>query len=268
MKSFLRWIAVAASSAFLIAGCHKKEAPVAEVVRDAEAKLPASEQAAPVETKSVASAMPGGDQAAYEAWFKKYHLNLNDPKMLDEDPDGDGFSNREEFLADTDPRDPNSRPGIHKSIRLKEYNEVRLPLILEAVEGDKARIKRTDQGESHAEMIKAGDVVRGLPLKVVSVESRLETGKDGLPADLSKVTLEDSSTKEKLTLVKDMPAKTSASYATLVSPDGKTTLKVHQGDVFTWPAEQGATYKVVDMSQDQVVLQQIENKKVWTIPRM
>jgi RNase P/RNase MRP subunit p29 len=110
-------------------------------------------------------------------------------------------------------------------------------------------------------------VIRGLPLKVVRVELRQETGKDGLPVDLSNVTLEDSSTKERLVLVKDLPAKTSASFALLVSTDGKTTLKVHQGDVFTWPAEQGVTYQVVDMSQDQVVLRQIENKKVWTIPR-
>jgi len=28
------------------------------------------------------------------------------------------------------------------------------------------------------------------------------------------------------------------------------------------------TYRVVDLSRDQVVLEQVENKKMWTIPRM
>ena len=100
------------------------------------------------------------------------------------------------------------------------------------------------------------------------MESKQDIAKDGEKVDLSKVGLEDSSTKETVTLMKDLPARTSATYAVLVSPDGKTNLKVRKGDVFTWPAEQGATYKVLDLTQDQAVLQQIETTKTWTIPRM
>ena len=43
--------------------------------------------------------------------------------------------------------------------------------------------------------------------------------------------------------------------------------EMHRGDVFTWPAEGGANYKVIDMSQDQVVLQQMDNRKMWTVAR-
>lgn len=255
---------------------------MAEVARDAETKLPAAEQAAPADGSAAPGApMPAADapgvvasvppsseeQAAYEAWFKKYHLDLNDPKMLDADPDGDGFVNRDEFLADTDPHDKNARPGIHKSIRLKEYNEIRLPIVLESIDGEKARIKRTDQDGAKSVTVKAGDTIKGLPLKVKSVEAKEDFDKAGEKIDISRVALEDPSTKETVILMKDLPAKTSASYAVLVSPDGKTNMKVHHGDTFTWPAEQGATYKVIDLSQDQVVLQQIETRKTWTIPR-
>jgi len=68
-------------------------------------------------------------------------------------------------------------------------------------------------------------------------------------------------------LTGNLPAKTSASNALLVSRDGKTNMKVHFGDVFTWPPEQGANFKVIDMSQDQVVLQELDNKQMWTVPR-
>jgi hypothetical protein len=115
--------------------------------------------------------------------------------------------------------------------------------------------------------VKAGDSIKGLPLKVQHVEEKEDFDKSGERVNMSKVSLEDPSTKEKIVLMKDLPAKTSASYAVLVSPDGKTSLKVRRGDVFTWPNEVGTTYRVIDLSSDQAVLQQIENKKTWTIPR-
>ena len=284
MNSSLRWIAVTACCGVLVCGCKKKETAASEVAREAEQKLPPQEQVAPPAqtgpgsanaapdtgaTPVVASANGGkNDQAAYEAWFKKYGLDLKDPKMLDADPDGDGFTNREEFLADTNPLDPKSHPGIHKGIRLKEYNEVRLPLILEAIEGDKARLRRTDQPESKAITVKEGDTIHGLPLKVTKVEEKEDYDKSGEKVNMSHVALEDSANKEKYTLMKDLPARTSETYAVLTSPDGKTTMKVHRGDVFSWPAEEGSHYKVIDMSQDQVVLLQMEQHKTWTIPRM
>ena len=277
MKIPLRPLAFVGLCFAFASGCQKKEAPAADVARDAESKLPAQEQVAPASATPVA---PGGpvvataevstaEKDAYEAWFKKYHLDLNDPKMLDADPDGDGFTNREEFLANTDPTDPNSHPPYtdpSRFLRLKEYSEARLPITLEKIEGEKAHLKRTD-GEGKIETVKAGDTVHGLPLKVLKIEAREDIDKNGEHVNLSQVTIEDSATKEKYVLTGNLPAKTSASNAVLVTRDGKATLKLHHGDVFTWPPEQGANFKVIDMSQDQVVLQQVDNKKMWTVPR-
>jgi hypothetical protein len=259
----------------LAVGCKKKEED-AEVASEAESTLPATEQVtpsapapgAPAEGPSVSvSQAPEGSagNADFEAWFKKHNLDLSDPKMLDADPDGDGFSNRDEFLADTDPHDPSSVPGVHKTIRLKEFTEVRLPIVVESVQGDKARIRRTDDGKT--ETVKMGDTVKGLPLKVERVSEIHDTDKEGNPIDRSMVVLEDAGTKERMTLVKDMPARTANSFAVLTSPDGANTIKVKQGDTFKWPGDDAASYKVIDLREDQVVLQQLENKKMWTITR-
>jgi len=272
----------------LVSGCGKKEAsaPANEVAQEAENKLPAQEQVevapAPKQDEAGAlkpteagapvvatAAVTANDKDAYEAWFKKYGLDLNDPKMLDADPDGDGFTNREEFLANTNPLDSNSHPPYTdpgRVLKLKEYNEARLPIMLEAIDGEKAKLKRTD-GDGKWESVKTGDTVHGLPLKVVKIEARHEIDKTGEPVDLSQVTLEDATTKEKYVLMNNMPAKTSASNAVLTTNDGKSSLKVHRGDVFTFPTEGGKNYKVIDMSQDQVVLQQVDNQKMWTVPR-
>jgi hypothetical protein len=207
MKTFLPHAAAASMLAVVLSGCGRKQESQVQISREAESALPPQEQVAPAaapekkdgDSKEAAPTSPapvaaanlpggGGSTSAYEAWFKKYHLDLNDPKMLDADPDGDGFTNREEFLAGTDPLDPNSHPptvAARGSIRLKEYSEVRLPVVLEAVDGDKARLKRIEGGESRVETVKAGDVLRGLPLTVEKVESKQDVDKNGDPVDLS-----------------------------------------------------------------------------------
>ncbi len=45
-------------------------------------------------------------------WERKYKLDPRDASDKDKDPDGDTFTNLEEFTAKTDPRDPNSHPNF------------------------------------------------------------------------------------------------------------------------------------------------------------
>lgn len=46
-----------------------------------------------------------------DAWEGKYGFNPNDPADAQQDPDGDTFTNLEEFEAKTDPKDPQSHPN-------------------------------------------------------------------------------------------------------------------------------------------------------------
>lgn len=284
MKFLLRVAPLAVLTLALAAGCKKKPA-VDEVAGQAESKLPAGEQmplpspAPGVKTGSAEDRMLiGGVPAAaapedttqnadFEAWFRKYKLDLNDPAMLDADPDGDGASNRDEFLSDTNPTDANSRPGIHKSIRLKEYAEVKLPIILRDVKGGVAEIERLDKGGGRMEKVRVGDTVPGSSLKVAKVESRLDTDKHGEKIDLSQLVLTDPATSEKLVLVRDLPVKTSATSARLISADGAASLSVKEGETFSWPAEPGSSYKVMDLREDQVVIKDMGTGQMWTVPR-
>jgi len=49
-------------------------------------------------------------------WEKKYGLNANDAADADLDKDNDGFTNKEEFEANTDPTDPKSHPDYLDSL--------------------------------------------------------------------------------------------------------------------------------------------------------
>ena len=256
-----------------LTGCRKKDA---DVSADAEKRLPGSEQMPTPTTPPGATAgtQPAGDaptpeeaksNADFEAWFKKNHLNLEDPGMLDADPDGDGFTNRDEFLADTNPNDAESRPGIHKFIKLREYTEVRLPFVLRAVEGDTARVEFEGEGAKSQEKVKKGDTIRGTKLKVDKVETRMDYDKHGEKVDMTQIVLTDADSGDRVIALKDTPTRTSASFATLVDAEGKSVLKVREGDSFEWPSEPGVRYKVIDLRHDQVVVKDEQSGKTITI---
>jgi hypothetical protein len=52
------------------------------------------------------------------SWILEYDLEYTDPSLPDRDPDEDGFNNREEFMAKTNPRDAASRPALWTKLRL------------------------------------------------------------------------------------------------------------------------------------------------------
>lgn len=247
----------------LLAAAAPKKPAASDATKESDAEfLQRSKAAGP----GPAPAAETPERAAYEAWFQKYHLDLNDPKMLDADADGDGVSNRDEFLAGTNPRDATSFTGKAAALpamHFKEYHETTLPLVLESVRGRTAVIRNGDKRET----VTTGDTLRGFPLRVTQVAARPTTDKDGAAADRSQVVLEDPATKERVTLVKDLPAKTTATHGVLASADGKTTVKVRAGEVFSWPGAPGASYRVVDLARSEVVLQQEETKKMWTLPK-
>ena len=120
-------------------------------------------------------------------------------------------------------------------------------------------------GRNETETVRAGQSVGGM--KVLRVTERHETDKNGEPVDVSRVELDDPATKEHVLLVKDMPAKSATSYAVLTSPDRQTTITVKQGEVFQWPGTPGTSFKVIDLRPEQAVVQQLETKKMFTIPR-
>ena len=270
MNTASRLFALATLLALLLPGCGKKDA---DVTAEAEKALPAGEQMpTPTVPDPAAAAAPAlaeeaKSNADFEAWFKKHGLDLADPNMLDADVDGDGFSNRDEFLADSDPKNGESRPGIHKTIRLKEYNEVRLPFVVREVAGEVATVEFNSDGANSREKVKKGDNIRGTKLKVDRIENRTDTDKNGERVDMSQVVMTDGDTGDRVVALKDLPTRTSASFATLTDSEGKTEIKVREGDTFAWPNEPDMKYKVIDLRIDQVVVKDEQSGKTITIPR-
>ena len=53
-----------------------------------------------------------------DEWERKYGLNVNDPADANADLDGDEFTNLEEYVAKTDPKDPKDHPDYLDSLKV------------------------------------------------------------------------------------------------------------------------------------------------------
>ncbi len=65
-----------------------------------------------------------------DAWEKKFGLNQLDAADADGDLDKDGFTNREEFDAGTDPRDPKSHPPRFRFLRVARIDATPFPYLM------------------------------------------------------------------------------------------------------------------------------------------
>jgi hypothetical protein len=290
MKKFVRGFAVLFVAQFLFA-CSKKSTTIVEqppARDDAEAGAasspaasgqrkakgpgvvssgaPASAAAKPAgtaEENPLLVGLPPADRAKYEAWFKKYNLS-SDPEVMDQDADGDGYSNREEFLADTNPRDPKSLPGVMETASVKAVNEVTVPMILRDVKAGKARVTRTDTNTE--EELVSGGQPKGLPYKVTGVKHEVKADKHGVYTDVSNVTLENTQTKEMVTLIRDLPARSSETHAVVVGPNGEEK-KVHLDETVELPGMPGKQFKVIELRADQVLVEEVGSHRALSIPK-
>jgi hypothetical protein len=286
MKKFVRGFALL-SLALFFASCSKKPAtvveqkpPLEDVTEPGGATAPATSNAA---TEQAAPAIPGApapaatsgnenpllvglspaDRAKYEAWFKRYNLT-SDPEIMDQDADADGYSNREEFLAETNPRDPKSLPGVMDTASVRAVNEVTVPMILREVKGGTARVQRTDTNTE--EEVVRGAQIKGLPYKVTNVKQEVKADKHGVFTDVSNVTLENVGTKEMVVLIRDLPARSSETHAVVVGPNGEEK-KVHLDETVEIPGIPGKQFKVIELRADQVLVEEIGSKRALSIPK-
>src|SRR5438874_12043213 len=56
-------------------------------------------------------------------WFEQYNLSIVDADVLDQDPDGDGFTNLDEWQGGTNPTDKDSHPDYLTKLHLVSATE-------------------------------------------------------------------------------------------------------------------------------------------------
>src|SRR4051812_18357518 len=80
-------------------------------------------------------------------WWEEFNLPVADADVLTQDPDGDGFSNLDEWQSHTNPTDKNSHPVYLTKLKMKSFARESFRMVFASHVGDTFTINTIDLKE-------------------------------------------------------------------------------------------------------------------------
>lgn len=196
-------------------------------------------------------------------WELKYGLN---PNLFDaaEDADGDGWTNLEEYLAGSDPKDPKSHPPPVGKLRVDKIGREPMPLSFLGVQilPDGARYQLKNRSTGRDRFVKMNDTIDGYTLAGFEPKKiKVRLGANSFSErDVSVLTVKRGESTFKLVRGSEGEGDIVAYLVFLV--DG-SNLKVNIGDEF---ALKQTSYKVVDIQADRVIVADVHTGVETLLP--
>lgn len=193
------------------------------------------------------------------SWVQKYDLPYWEGDLKDQDPDGDRFTNLDEFLAGTDPRDKASVPPYYTKLRLNKFISKPFRLIFTSSpdEGQTFAINTKDKG-GRTQFLEMGATIEGTPYKLLSYEPKKIT-KDEIEVDVSELTIENTETGQKIVLVANKEANDPTSFAEFLYLYDGSKFTVKKDDEFTLAPETTRKYKLIDISEGEALIKDLQS---------
>lgn len=239
-------------------------------------------------------------------WLEKYGLNVLSATVLNEDPDGDGFTTLEEWNGldalshldtntppqpvngadgkplpadSTDPTKADSHPPYHTKLELAKV--VYIPFRLRFMSYDVNPKKKDDVtvaintvdrgGRTHFKTV--GEDIPGTNFKIESFKEKFVDGADGTKNDVSEVTVKNKETGVLVVLPLKQVVDSPDSYGIFnykwVKPGGQKTAEFpkRRGETFALPPEADKTFKLIEIQGKSAIIELPDGtKKTLTAP--
>lgn len=224
------------------------------------------------------------------AWILEHDLDYTDPGLPAADPDEDGFTNLEEFMAKTNPRDPASRPALWTKLRLidSKIDKLRVRFMslptgstkevsINTISAENpqelsgsTRFYRSEAGQNKIVLVERSadgqEVEQPTPLVFESAEIRREfnpstNAEEDIPFIVLRNTADGKEIEMRRGEVKDSPY----SLATLqdTRPGGET-FQLRSGETFVLNDDE--TYKLVDVTEGKAIIATLSTEEQHEIP--
>lgn len=190
------------------------------------------------------------------AWLYDYDLDLTRNDIAEQDTDGDGYTNLEEFEGKSNPRNRTEVPPFYTKLSFKECVKEPLSLKFAIYNNGEIQLSKTEPKPPRSAFMKVGEVFKVEPrFKVVKVEMR--ESKDGGITDQKPVLIiEDSQIKDappleiKLGQTVERPKLSARIFDDL----SKKEFVLKEGDEFELPKMIGTKILVKKVSEESVII--------------
>jgi hypothetical protein len=187
-------------------------------------------------------------------WLEEFGLPIADGDVLAQDPDGDGFSNLEEWQNQTKPTDKDSHPAFIAKLKMKSFVQEPFRLVFASWVDNTFAINTNDLKEP-TQFLRLGDSIRGTKFKLLKFTEKHEANKYGTKIDVSELTLENRETREQVNLVKEKIMISPESVANFVYGwSGRREFAVKKDQEFSLKPEEQVKYKLVDVAPAKAVI--------------
>jgi hypothetical protein len=187
-------------------------------------------------------------------WLEEFGLPIAEGDVLSQDPDGDGFSNLEEWQNHTAPTDKGSHPAFIAKLKMKSFLQEPFRLVFASWVGDTFAINTNDLKEP-TQFLRLGDSIRGTKFKLLKFTEKHEANKYGTKIDVSELTLENRETHEQVNLVKEKIMISPESVANFVYAwGGRREFAVKKDQEFSLKPDERIKYKLVDVQSAKAVI--------------
>lgn len=187
------------------------------------------------------------------------------PNVGDLDPDGDGFSNLEEFNKETSPMDPLQHPPFTDHLYLKQRVADNYIIKLNNSLDPYQVVLLTPRGSAYIQppfpkpFGFPDPTTRQINERFVAEGFEKKEMPGPVPKDVSELTITDRATNTKIVLVRGVEKNLADYYAVFEFWQKEViTIKVKKGDQFRIPGV-AATYKLLDVEETQAVIVDIKS---------
>ena len=192
-------------------------------------------------------------------WFEKNDLDLLNKAVLSEDPDGDGFTNLEEWKASTNPRDKNLRPAYSTKLALKKFIKRPFRLKFAAYTEDSYQINTLDLRQP-SQFLKLGEPIAGTKFKVLKfTPKKMVNESTQVERDVSELTIQNIETSEEIVLVLETVVDSPDSFALFSFTWDGSEFGVKKGQKFTLKVEPEVEYKLIDIRETEAVITNLKS---------
>src|SRR6266705_759229 len=187
-------------------------------------------------------------------WLEESGLPITEGDVLAQDPDGDGFSNLDEWEAHTNPIDKNSHADYITKLKMISLAQEPFRFIFSSWVGDTYAINTIDHRQP-TQFLRIGETIRGTLFKLVKFKEKNEKSKFGTDVDVSELTLENAENKDEITLSKGKTTTSPESVANfLYTWGGDQRFSAKKGQEFSLKPQTEIKYKLIDVQPDKAIL--------------